>query len=222
MRHLDPDRSALEFLAPGLLHALGNSLFEVEGCVALMEGDTARREQAAAACREARNVLALARVLVGDPGGPQRLPSGDLLEGLGRLLRVPLREAGLALEVRVGNRGPVVRVGPLVAGVAVAVRRLGAKASAGLGARIVLTPEAPRSGGGVLVTLEPPPGGLPFAVDVAAAATEVTAEVAGSGILVEEVERGLRLLPSGARPQRPERAEASTRQPQEDSPESVV
>lgn len=99
-----PDRSAADsllFLAPGLAHHLGNALFSAHGRTVLLAsggGDTAVDRSAILGQLEfAQRDLQVLRWLCGDPS-PASV--GRLLASLQELLRVPLRDRGLALHVR--------------------------------------------------------------------------------------------------------------------------
>jgi hypothetical protein len=95
------DGVLLEFLAPGIVHALGNHLFAIQGCAhVLRDGTVARRERTTIleAATQAEHALDVLRLLAADPlTGPRSEQPGVLLARLAPLCRVPLRDRGLQL-----------------------------------------------------------------------------------------------------------------------------
>lgn len=113
---MEPARpESLAFLAPGLLHHLGNVLFTIQGnAQALGSADVpASRELTAVlgAVERGAHALRVLRGLLGDPAAPQADASG-LLDQLGDLLRVPVREARQSFELRHSARRLPVLVDP--------------------------------------------------------------------------------------------------------------
>jgi hypothetical protein len=175
--------SSLWFLAPGLAHQLGNALFTLHGRAQLLPpAGTARRADDRQAILEAveraRGCLHVLRWLLDE--APEPVPAGEVLEGIGSLLRVPLRDRGLAFELALegGAALGAVEPGPLSRLVVAACRRLATLAVPGpqgalrLGAR----PDAP---GWVWIAfaLASAPGSLPFPVDPEHLAEPLRAEL---------------------------------------------
>ena len=113
---MEPARpESLAFLAPGLLHHLGNVLFTIQGnAQALGTVDApASRELTAVlgAVERGAHALRVLRGLLGDPAAPQ-VDASTLLDQLGDLLRVPVREARQSFELRHSARRLPVLVDP--------------------------------------------------------------------------------------------------------------
>lgn len=94
----------LAFLAPGIVHALGNSLFAVSGNAQFLSDQrqpTSRlRGVILGAVENAEHAVDLLRCL-SEPSGDDRRPeqAGVLLNRLAPILRVPLRDRDLGLEI---------------------------------------------------------------------------------------------------------------------------
>jgi len=170
---LDPVRpDTLAFLAPGLLHQLGNVLFTIQGNAQTLGGaDTAiGRELAAilAASERGGQSLRLLRCLLGDPSAGPAEASG-LLTQLGELARVPLRELRHVLDLRHSARKVPVFVAPsdFCIAVAEALRSLVLILPNGVHGTVVLDlcDQGPRHAT-VRVVFQPPAGALPFPLDV--------------------------------------------------------
>jgi hypothetical protein len=178
----------LGFLAPGLLHHLGNVLFTIQGnaqVLGLGASETGRAKGAILrAAERGGQALAVWRHLLGDTTSAP-VQAGVLLAQLAELLRVPVREAQHALDVRHGARqSPVLVDGALFSTVVVATARaLIAAAPPGLGGSVVvdLCEQRPPVAT-VRVHLQPPAGALPFPVAggaLAAVVREAAARVRG-------------------------------------------
>jgi hypothetical protein len=92
----------LAFIAPGLLHHLGNVLFTVQGNAQVWNGsgDPVRERTAIlSAVERGAHTLRVLRCLLGDPAAAP-VSATDLMGQLNELLRVPVREAHHALELR--------------------------------------------------------------------------------------------------------------------------
>ncbi|MCC7062551.1 MAG: hypothetical protein IT456_07080 [Planctomycetes bacterium] len=160
----------LAFLAPGLLHQLGNILFTVQGNAQAWNGaGDPSRERAAIlhAAERGSHTLRVLRCLLGDPAA---LPAAanDLLQQLGELLRVPVREARHMLELRCSadeSGAPAVAVDPpdFCTMIVEAVRSLLAVVPAGVHGTVVLDLCSQTSRKTtVRVLFQPPSGALPF------------------------------------------------------------
>lgn len=106
---------SLAFLAPGLLHHLGNVLFTIQGnaqAFGPVDGAVSRELAAVlAAVERGSHALRVLRGLLGDPAAPQ-VDARSLLEQLADLLRVPVREARQSFELRQSARPLSVLVDP--------------------------------------------------------------------------------------------------------------
>jgi hypothetical protein len=170
---LDPVRpDTLAFLAPGLLHQLGNVLFTIQGNAQTLADprDGGGRERAAilAASERGGQALRLLRCLLGDPAAPP-VQAGVVLTQLGDLLRVPLREVRQLLELRHTAAQTPVFVAPtdFCIAVAEALRSLVTILPTGVHGTLVLDlcDHGPRHAT-VRVLFAPPAGALPFPLDV--------------------------------------------------------
>lgn len=91
---------SLAFLAPGLLHQLGNQLFAVQGSAQLLPDDAVNlRARILAAADRGSETLRVLRALLGDPA-PLRLPLERAMAPLLDVARVALRERGHRLDWR--------------------------------------------------------------------------------------------------------------------------
>lgn len=96
------DGILLEFLAPGLVHSLGNHLFAIQGCAhVLREGQVSQRQRATIleAATQAESALDVLRLLGSGESIERREQAGVLLARLAPICRVPLRDRGLRLEI---------------------------------------------------------------------------------------------------------------------------
>lgn len=181
----------LQFLAPGLVHTLGNALFRAQGRVQLLQARDAgglQREQ-----REIQDALdrlgqglQILRWLSGEPGGAP-VQAGILLQRLAECLRVTLREHGLLLEcLHSARQSPVaVHGGTFYRSVVTATRVLAMQAPEGCGGTLRLdlfAQEADR----VLVRVDllPDPTLLPFPVDADQCAARAQAEIRDCSVVV--------------------------------------
>ncbi len=90
----------LSFLAPGVLHQLGNVLFTIQGN-ALLIGESSREHDAItrAAARGVATVRML-QAVVGSAAVTNEIDVTDLLQQIKELVQVGLREAGRTLDLR--------------------------------------------------------------------------------------------------------------------------
>lgn len=99
----------LEFLIPGIVHALGNQVFAIQGCAhVLRDGKIGRRQRATIldAATAAEHALDVLRLLGPDDGLIERREqAGVLLARLAPLCRIPLRDRGLRLDIDRSCRG---------------------------------------------------------------------------------------------------------------------
>jgi hypothetical protein len=169
----------LAFAAPGLLHALGNALFVIQGRAQVGGGDLAAAlpgiQQAS---KQALEVLELFRCLCGEDAGRRAVQAGSLLRRLCDVLGVAARRHGVGIECAAG-RAPTVDPSALCAAVTQAVASLLAQLPAGWSGDLVV--ELGERDGGVTVRLWPRSarGQLPFPLDLPAAAGRVAGALAG-------------------------------------------
>lgn len=140
--------AALWYLAPGLVHLLGNALFTVHGRVRLLTvGDPA---QLADDCRaiadgvdRAHEALALLRWLVED-SRQTPVALDVVLRAVCDVARVPLRDHGLALELEAVPAMAALPVdpGPTCRLVVAVLRLLGTEHSGGAAGQVRLTATA--------------------------------------------------------------------------------
>ncbi len=178
----------LAFLAPGILHQLGNALFRVQGHAQLLPAadlDVQRERMAILeAVDRASHTVQLCHWLVGD-GATAPVAASGLLVQVAECLRVPLRERGLRLEMDpVATPQPLAVDGALfVRGLLLALRQVVTGAVPGCGGRIRLgLPAAPAPGVAVRLELLPEPAVLPFPWDTGACVTRLIAELGPAGV----------------------------------------
>jgi hypothetical protein len=181
--HASPE--TLAFLAPGLLHQLGNVLFTIRGnaeaAAFATDGGERQRLAIATAADRGAEALRVLRCLLGDAASAP-VPAVSLLTQVAELARVPLREAKLALEVDLGSR-TTVRVDPIdFYGVVfealrglVAVLPSGATGSIGL-ELVELADHRVAVG----ISFQAPAGTLPFPLPL----KELAQRIAGTGSLL--------------------------------------
>ena len=96
-----------QFVAPGLLHRLGNSLFSIQGHAQMLRGTEAEiaREKGAIqkASEKALNALQIFRYLIAEPDAAPAPQAGILLHRLCDYLRIPMRERGLSIQFEHGS-----------------------------------------------------------------------------------------------------------------------
>ena len=97
------DALLLEFLTPGIAHALGNHLFAIQGSAHVLGAArqiTRYRETILQACGKAEQALDVLRHAgPADADPPRAEQAGLLLMRLADVCRVPLRERGVRFEV---------------------------------------------------------------------------------------------------------------------------
>jgi len=161
------DREALIFIAPGLVHRLGNAMFTIQGHVQLMadvESSPADRQTILQEARRGSRALTLMRTLVGHEQVDSEA-AADVLVVVGELLAIPVREAGHTLVVQpagaVGSRA--IRPGTFYPAVIHAVRLLLQALPQGRPAGIELRVDAgEHEQVEVAVRFVPQEGNLPF------------------------------------------------------------
>ena len=170
-------KDSLWYLAPGLVHQLGNVLFAVQGRAQLLPAG-ADRDGIVDAARRAQHAVQVVRWLLGE-GEPASIAAGPAVECLVELLRVPMRDAGLALAC--GTAGSKARVD---------ATRLARLACAGCHAIAATTPPAgrltldcaPHDGEVALhFRYAAAPGSLPFPLAVAIIAEKLRAPLDAAG-----------------------------------------
>lgn len=161
------------FVAPGLLHRLGNVFLSIQGNAHLLRGAGDDRGCTAILEAAARGADALesCRFLLGEVE-TTLLPVARVIEPLAEVLRIPVRGTGHGLQVQ-----PTVGVDGLVDASAVAiqtteaVRRLACLVPEGQRGTITVAAEAePPHTIVVAVGFAPDPGCLPFPLPAAALA----------------------------------------------------
>lgn len=165
---MEPARTeTLAFLAPGLLHQLGNVLFTIQGnAQAAGSGGDADRERLAivAAAERGAESLRVLRYLLGDAAAAPA-PAAALLGQLAELARIPVREARHLLELRpLARQVPLcVDPGDFCVAVLEALRSLVGILPTGLFGTLVLELSvADERQATVRVAFQPPSGTLPF------------------------------------------------------------
>jgi hypothetical protein len=97
------DALLLDFVAPGLLHALGNHLFAIQGSahvLGMTKQTTRHRETILESCGKAEHALDVLRHAGPEDADPPHVEqAGILLMRLAEVCRVPLRERGVRLEL---------------------------------------------------------------------------------------------------------------------------
>ena len=97
----------IEFVAPGLLHGLGNNLFAIRGHTQMLGGAQEQIAPAKNALLEASGkalgTLEVLRYLLGDARPDSRPQAGILLHRICEVLVVPLRERGVRLRLERGS-----------------------------------------------------------------------------------------------------------------------
>lgn len=159
------------FVAPGLLHGLGNSLFAIQGHAQMLRGTGAdvSREKGAilTASEKAKHALDVIRYLLGDAASEQPPHAGILLRRLFDTMRVPMRENGLRVRFVDDEQADPPRVdGVMLCQCVVQVlRTLAPDQPDGLQRTVLI--ELQRETNAVVVGLrvEPDPACLPFPVD---------------------------------------------------------
>jgi len=170
--------TSLHYLLPGILHALGNSIFAAEGHANLLEGESTDADSKAmiiTAVREARQALDVLRCLASDDGDLTPV-TDELLESLLKFLRIPLRDQGLRLQLDQGASDPGCHVsGPLFCNCLVAaVQSIATRVPEGCRLSISLRCSVEESGHVAMVLHSVnAPGFLPFPLDLASVTTEI-------------------------------------------------
>lgn len=210
-----PARDALWFALPGLVHQLGNALFAVQGHAMGLTRAGTGADQAQrgilGATERASGALAVLRCLLPD-SADLPIPAHQLLTQIAELLRVPMRERGLRLEL--SPRDDSSKPGPdtPLAGAA-AARRLVAGvhclvAALPTGTRGTVQVSAARGSGAAMavdVAFVPDPGTLPFPIDYAAVGRCVDDSVGAAAVRRTVGTQGMELvLPTAVGPQAPE------------------
>lgn len=185
----------LEFLCPGLVHGLGNSLFAIRGAAHVLgapDRDPMRAQRVVVeATEQAETLLEILRHLSGvDPARPLQQP-GILMQRLVRVLRIPMRDHGLAIEAAHGSHETPVAVDACsltraLCEVAAALCRALPPAIEG---RVVLDLVAQARGGArIEVALEADAACLPFPLEIRRVADLVRDALARDGVAIEEID----------------------------------
>ena len=185
----------LAFLAPGLVHQLGNLFFGLQAHALHADPQAAGPALQATASVADRGgaCVRLLRHALGD-GGPEPGEARRAVADLAEILRVSMREAGHRLETDVGEEGQrAVNLAHFVPGALAALRGVSAALPTGMDATIRL---CWRDAAGELeVTVAPAAGCLPFPVayDTLTQAWAARAEAAGWTLRARATATGLLL-----------------------------
>jgi len=189
----------LDFLSPGIVHCLGNSLFAVQGHGRMLGShgpDVSRQREAILnGTQRAQRTLDFYRVILGERGRV-RGQAGILLRHAGDILKVPLRENGLGFDLRHGARTtPVfVEAWDLYWPVAWAAASLVEQVPVGFDGSLVLDLEGQdQEGVDLRVALDSDSALLPFPVPVGELCAELTRWAGSTGVRVRPVTGGIRL-----------------------------
>ena len=202
----DQDRwGLLEYIAPGFLHGMGNTLFKIQAYTQVIENPSADAEIQAgpgilAACKDAAHVLEVFRVVLDPTAQTEPVEAGRLLEDLLHMMRGRMREDGV--QVVVGGDGfdlpQAVRPRDVVLPVLVSMRCLGRALPSGMQGELAITASW-QQGLEVDLALHPAAGCLPFEVDLQGPLLDTSASLSGGGeVHARADERGLRIIiPTG-------------------------
>ena len=154
---------SLAFLAPGLLHQLGNQLFAIQGSAQLLPEDAVTlRPRILAAVQRGNETLRVLRALLGDAMSP-RLPLAQALEPLLQVARVSLRERGHRLEAPGSPAdGGMVDGAAVVAGTAHAISLLVELVPSGVAGTFSVQGAMTAGAATVAIRFAPAAGSLPF------------------------------------------------------------
>ena len=189
----------LEFVSPGIVHGLGNAVFSIQGHgrqLGAGGGDLATPRQAIlGAAERAQRTLDYYRVVIGVRGWV-RGQAGILLRQAADVLRVPLRENGLSLELRHTARSTPVFVDAwdLYWPVSWAAASLLEEVPVGFDGVLALD-LLQQNGTGVTlrVALEPHSALLPFPVPVSLLCAELSRWAGSAGVSVEACAGGVEI-----------------------------
>lgn len=172
----------LEFLAPGIVHALGNSLFAIRGAAHVLGAadvpnpDTGKI--VADAVEDGVETLDALRFLT-ESRPATRQPALTVLRALVNVLRVPLRERGLGIRMDEASVPGTVKPDPstVARSVCECVDAMSRDLPEGLDATLVLGQDAD----GLFVRAESASDCLPFPLDLRATRDRVRDRAAGYG-----------------------------------------
>lgn len=186
------DALLLDFLSPGLVHALGNQLFAIQGSAHVLGASrqTGRlRETILEACLKAEHALdALRHAGPSDGDPPRQEQAGLLLMRMADVCRVPLRERGVRLAVEHSSKDSPRRVDArtLCRAVAEILRCVAAEVPACFAGELHLDLcEQERARVGIQLHLRTDPGCLPFPIGLSAARARSAGVLEPLGVRVE-------------------------------------
>ncbi|MGE3877733.1 MAG: hypothetical protein AB7I19_01640 [Planctomycetota bacterium] len=202
------DALLLDFVMPGVIHSLGNSLFAVQGIAHVLGAgrQTARqRETILEACQRAEQALDVLRhlgPLENDP--PRSEQAGLLLMRMREVCRVPLRERGMRLEIAHSSKDSPRRVDvrTMTRGLIEVLRCIALEVQAGFEGELTVDLCTQEKANVALdLWLRTDPGYLPFPVAMSAARAHSEGVLSAMGASVECWDRDrLRILiPAAAR-----------------------
>ena len=211
----------VEFVAPGLLHGLGNNLFAIRGHTQMLggaHGEITRAKNALLkASSKALGCLDVLRFLLGDARPDSRPQAGILLHRICEVTRVPLRDRGVRLRFRHGSSElPLAVDGTVLCQVVVEImRRLSERLPSGFEGSLIVDLASQRAQGLALtLELEASASFLPFPIDLAAVANDAGPLLRAHGVSIEEMTGGagltLRVPAIRARKAQPVREEPRT------------
>lgn len=203
------DAVLLDFLAPGIIHALGNSIFAVRGCAHVLGASKQigrQRETILAGCDRAERAVDVLRHFGPADGDPLRAEqAGILLLRMLEVCRVPLRERGVRLEICHSSKESPRRVDgrTLARSVAEVLRCVALEVPACFSGEVRLDLcEQDRAHITIDLELRTDPGCLPFPIGLSAARANSAQVLNPLGVRVEiAAEDRLRIVipPSTAR-----------------------
>lgn len=173
----------LEFLAPGFLHGICNSLFKIQGQAELLGRGLSEAPQDVGAsvvgsCREAAEAVEIYRLVL-DPQVPSEpVVAGRLVAALAGILRPGLQDCGVTLrwDAAVSELSQAVHRAPLVLPVVTAAYHLRQAMPSGYQASMTLSAQV-ATAFEITIQVVPDPGSLPFDLDLAPAIQHATASL---------------------------------------------
>jgi hypothetical protein len=173
----------LEFLAPGFVHGICNSLFKIQGQAELLGQGLSEAPQEVSAslvrsCREAAEAVEIYRLVLDPKALSVPVVAGSLVAALAGILRPGLHDSGVSLhwDAAVSELPQAVDRAPLVLPVVTAAYHLRQAMPSGYQASMALSAQADRAFE-ITIQVVPDPGCLPFDLDLAPAIQHATASL---------------------------------------------
>lgn len=196
----------LEFLAPGFLHGLCNTLFKIQGQAQILAGRSPSRDSTQVgphiltACREGVDAVEIFRLIL-DPGlSSKPVAAGPLLHGVARLVGSRLLDRGVQIEwdPELETLTHSVRRCDLVLPLVTAMHRLDAALPTGFEGGLSITARV-EDDLEIQLELAPAVGCLPFDIDLSAAVRDAGASCGDSRVSARGTDLGIILsIPIGA------------------------